>query len=184
MVKRERRVSCSRIVRSVSGESSPVNTMPGVHPRQALMWRSWLLSGAATAALAGRAVTTDRTFGTRAVGHRYVRGDRAIGPVVTDCCSPGTAVVAGDGGITRTAEVAGDGGMVRTGCHMAVGAGGDGTTVGVKSVDGESSPVNMMPGVHLCQALMWRSWLLPAQSVWGAIDRPAVLACTVSCSAS
>ena len=151
------------------------------------MWRSWLLPGTATAALAGRAVTTDRTVGTRAVGHWYVRGNRAIGAVVTDGCSPGTAVGAGDGGITRTVEVVGDGGMVRTGCHMAVGAGGDGmacTTVGVGSVDGESRPVNMMPGVHPCQALMWRSWLLPAQSVWGAIDRPAVLACTVSCSAS
>jgi hypothetical protein len=83
-----------------------------------------------TATAAGRAATADRTTGI--VG--YVSGDRAIGSVVTDGCSPSTAAGAGDGGIIRTAEFAGDGGMVRTGCHTAVGAGGGGmacTTVGV-----------------------------------------------------
>ncbi len=73
----------------------------------------------ATAALAGRAATADRTVGI--VGH--VRGDGGVGPAVADGCSSGTAVGAGDGGMIGTAVVAGDGGMVRTDCHTAVGAG-------------------------------------------------------------
>ena len=79
----------------------------------------------ATVALAGRAVTADRTVSI--VGHWCVQGDGAIGPAVTDAisgCSPGTAVGADDGGIIWTAEAAGDGGMVCTGRHTAAGAGG------------------------------------------------------------
>jgi hypothetical protein len=94
-----------------------------------------------TATAAGRAATTDRTTGI--VG--YVLGDRAIGSMVTDGCSPGTAAGAGDRGIIRTAEVAGDGRMVRTGCHTTVGAGGGGmacTTVGV----GDSSMARTTAG--------------------------------------
>jgi hypothetical protein len=85
----------------------------------------------ATGALAGRAATADRTTGIAG----YVLGDRAIGSVVTDGCSPGTAVGAGDGGIIRTVKFAGDGGMARTDGHTAVGAGcgiaGGGEMVGI-----------------------------------------------------
>ena len=100
----------------------------------------------ATVALAGRAVTADRTVCI--VGHWCVQGDGAIGPAVTDAisgCSPGTAVGADDGGIIWTAEAAGDGGMVPTGCHTAVGAGGGEmacTTVGV----GDSSMAHTTVG--------------------------------------
>ena len=102
----------------------------------------------ATVALAGKAVTADRTVSI--VGHWYVQGDEAIGPAVMDAisgCSPGTAVGADDGGIIWTAEAAGDGGMVPTGCHTvtAVGAGGGEmacTTVGV----GDSSMAHTTVG--------------------------------------
>jgi hypothetical protein len=94
-----------------------------------------------TATAAGRAATADRTTGI--VGH--VLGDRAIGPVVTDGCSPGTAAGAGDGGIIRTAEFAGDGGMVRTGCHTAVGAGGGGMACTIVGV-GDSSMARTTAG--------------------------------------